>query len=498
MIKLLLAALIAVPVPAPAPSAPVTGCAALSRMDLPGVRITSAALALTRTNEFCQVEGHFSPGTSFTIKLPPSGWTGQYVQHGCSGLCGEVPALDVPVGGFQCEDAINGKLVLAASDTGHQGDGPATWGYDPRKRIEFGLTSEHKLRNVATAVMTSYYGRGPSHRYFTGCSTGGRQALNLAQRYPADFDGILAGAPANNLSALSGLLNPWLVVKNTGPGGRPILPVSKLPALHSAVARACGDAITDPRQCAFQPSSLRCPPGQDKPTCLTGTQVAAVTAFYRGPTDSQGRSLYNGGVPYGSELSWTWFLGPAAGDIALNYLRYLAYPHNPPASFDLGDVKFTKAAFDRLSVVGDAIYNANNPDLSAFRAHGGKIILWHGWADASIPPWSTIDYYRAVERRAGGFKASQSFSRLYLVPAGYHCLFGPADPPTEIGAPEFLTPLMTWVEGGDAPDVVGVPTIAPDLETLIRYLEVSPHDALAPVAAAPGSLNSGYRYVGRY
>ncbi|MEU8614476.1 tannase/feruloyl esterase family alpha/beta hydrolase [Actinoplanes sp. NPDC048791] len=500
MMKLLLAALAAVPlglgVPAPAPGAPVVGCEALSRVELPGVRIASAGPETVRDNEFCAVHGSFTPGTTFTIKMPTSGWTGQYVQQGCSGLCGSVPELDVPPLGYSCTAALAGKLALAATDSGHRGTDtqPATWGADPRRRVEFGLTSEHKLAGVATAVLRAYYGRGPAHRYFDGCSTGGRQGLTLAQRYPADFDGILAGAPVTDLALLSGVFNPWLVRHNTAADGGQILSAEKLPALHAAVASACGEVINDPRQCGFRPASLRCPSGADRPTCLTGAQVAAVTAFYRGPVDRAGRSLFNGGVPYGSELTWTWFIGPAgtrpaatdAAVIALNYLRFLAYPVNPPPTYSLDDVRFDRAAVDRLSVVGDALYRADNPDLAAFRARGGKLILYHGWADGVIPPWSTIDYYRAVERRAGGFTRAQSFSRLYLIPAGYHCLFGPdLHRVTEIGVPELLTPLMDWVESGVAPGELDVPTVTPTKPPeLVRYLTVQPFDALAPVPHA--------------
>jgi feruloyl esterase len=446
------------------------------------------------------------PQTRFTVKLPTDGWTGRYVQLGCAGLCGAVPELDLPLFGFSCQSALDGKLALAADDTGHTGDPqggePATWGGDPRLRLEFGLLSEHRLRQVADRVMKAYYGHGPAHRYFDGCSTGGRQALNLAQRYPADFDGILAGAPASNLAPLS-LLNAWMAVKNTDPAGRGILGPDKLPALHAAVVRQCGEVVQDPRQCGFQPSSLACPPGADNATCLTRAQVEAVTAFYRGPTDERGQSLYNGGVPYGSELAWQDLFvvtsgSPKdgnAGRIALNYLKHLAYAHNPPANFTLNDVRFTKATFDRLNVLGNAIYNANDPDLSAFRTAGGKIIMYHGWVDAFIPPFSTIDYYAAVQKRGG----SQAFSRLYLIPAGYHCLFGPEPTPTpsETGVPELLTPLMDWVERGAAPAAIDVLTLTPAYET-VRELTVAPFDALAPVRAAPGSLNANYRYAGRY
>jgi feruloyl esterase len=476
------------------------GCGALTAAHVPQGRVTSAA---TGTDDgFCRVEGVLDPAVHFTVDLPVSGWSGDYLQLGCSGLCGTVPNFAFPNAGVLCLAVRDKTLVLAGDDSGHTGDNagaqPATWGADPRARVEWGRTSEHRLRRASDALITAYYGHGPAHRYFDGCSTGGRQALNLAQRYPADFDGILAGAPAGNEAPLV-LLQAWLAVHNTDRHGNQVLGPDKLPALHAAVVRACGEIVQDPRRCGFQPSSLRCPPGTDHPTCLTPAQVAAVVAFYRGPD-----GLYNGGMPYGSELGWIdQFvvrsgspLDGGAGEIAYQYLRYLGYPTVLPAGFRLTDVRFTKATFDRLNLIGDALYNANDPDLSAFRAHGGRLILWHGWADASIPPFSTIDYYRAVQRRGG----ADAFTRLYLIPAGYHCLFGPADAdgnPSEIGVPDLLTPLIDWVESGTAPGTVDVPTIDADRNP-IRYLEVAPFDALAPVRAAPGSLNAGYHYVGRY
>jgi feruloyl esterase len=451
---------------------------------------------------YCQVRGLLLPATHFTVKLPVSGWTGEYVQQGCSGLCGAVPDLTFPLFGFSCPAAMARTLVVAADDTGHTGDPegaqPATWGADPRARVEWGLTSEHRLRLASGALMTAYYGHGPAYRYFDGCSTGGRQGLNLAQRFPADFDGILAGAPAGNEAPLV-LLEAWLAVRNTDAYGRQVLGPEKIPSLHDAVVRACGEVIQDPRGCGFQPSSLRCPPGADRPTCLTPAQVAAVVAFYRGPD-----GLYNGGMPYGSELGWIGQfvvhsgspLDGNAGRIALNYLKYLGYPQVLPHTFELTDVRFTKATFDRLNVLGDALYNANDPDLSAFRAHGGKLIMYHGWADPFIPPFSTVDYYRAVQKRGG----ADAYTRLYMIPAGYHCLFGPeaSATPSEIGVPEFLQPLMDWVEKGTAPGVINVPTVNGDFTDVIRDLDVAPFDAQAPVHPAPGSLNAGYHYIGHY
>jgi hypothetical protein len=496
MVRWMVALLAAVPlllvnVPSAAQGAPpAVSCGGLAGRHVADATVTSTAIVTNRIdNEYCEVQGVIRPQTRFTVELPTAGWTGEYVQQGCSGLCGSVPELVAPLFGFNCAAAQQEHLVLAADDSGHTGTSPAdaAWGADPRLREVFGLTSEHSLNLVATAVMRAYYGRGPSFRYFDGCSTGGRQGLNLAQRYPYDFDGILAGAPALDLARL-GLFNAWVITHNTDAHGRQILGPDKMPALIAAVARSCGAIVHDPTRCGFRPATLRCPSGVDNAGCLTAAQVGTVEAFYAA------------GVPKGSESSWVnQFVDPhgnpantLSGQIGLGYFRYLAYPQNPPAGFTLADVRFTRASLARLELVADAVYNADDPDLSRFRARGGKLIMYHGWADASIPPAMTLGYYAAVERRAGGFPAAQRFSRLYMVPAGNHCLFGP-DPiaPTEIGYVEFLTPLMDWVERGAAPGTLDAPTIdAADYHT-VRDVRIAPFDALRSPAAAPGSPAEG-------
>jgi feruloyl esterase len=287
------------------------------------------------------------------------------------------------------------------------------------------------------------------------------------------------------------MFQPWLVRGNPG-----VLTDDKIPALHAAVIAECGDAdgiIGDPRLCGFDPASIPCPPGADAPSCLTAAQVDVVRALYRGPTDAAGRNLYNGGLPFGSELGWPDWL-KIAGPMALAYLRDLGYLPNPPSTFTLADVQFTDQEFAALNRLGDVLYNANNPDLSSFRAHGGKLILYHGWADQSIPPWSTVDYYAAVERRAGGLAASQAFSRLYMVPGAMHCLFNG----DSIVLVDFLSPLVSWVEHGLAPGPVDTAIYGIVGQDLYLPGTVQPFDALAPVPAPAGGLNTGYDYIGQY
>jgi tannase/feruloyl esterase len=488
--------------------APVVDCATLLDQDFTGVpdapsKLVSATIDQANGQSYCDVWGYLSPQTYFQVKLPTVNWHGDYLQEGCGGFCGQGPLTNVPGVSASCAPATNGELVLAADDEGHLSSSglDGMWAKDdPALRLVFGRTSEHGLAQVAKALIRAYYGRGPAHSYFDGCSDGGREALMLAQRYPADFNGIIAGAPARNWAPLIGIYQAWLAVANTDARGHQVLTAEKLPALHAAVVTACGPVIADPRRCAFDPASIACPAGQDRPTCLTPAQVHTVRELYLGPIDSAGRNLFNGGEPYGSELAWQdWLVKPAAdraapgdteaGQLALNYLKYMAFTDNPPDDFTLSEQQFTDSEFAKLEILGRELYDANNPNLTEFAAHGGKLIIYHGWADQAISPWSTVDYYAAVER-VSGVAGSQRFSRLYLVPEGNHCLSGPDNTINM----DLLDPLMNWVEKGVAPGAVPAP-ITWKSGSVTRQT-VPPYNALAPVRSAPGSLNGHYDYLG--
>ena len=272
---------------------PVRSCASLATVDLSGVstQLESAAVMTANGVEFCEVKGYISPQTHFTVLLPQSTWRGSYLQQGCGGLCGhdEVsltdPGRQTPQAPFAPLGA--GEFVVAADDEGHSGPGALWAKEDPISRVVFGYRSEHDLALTAKAVIAAFYGRAPAHAYYNGHSDGGREALALAQRYPRDFDGIIAGAPANNWAALVGVYQAWLVRANMDAQGRPILDDSKLPGLHAAVMRACADThgvIADPRACTFDPATVRCPSGVDRADCLTGAQVDVARRLYRGPS----------------------------------------------------------------------------------------------------------------------------------------------------------------------------------------------------------------------
>lgn len=490
---------------------PVMDCGQLAATgfgDLGTVR--TAAEQTVDGFRYCAVSGTIAPETSVQMLLPLDGWHGQYVQQGCFAYCGSSALSPQPLAG--CVTAPDGTMAMAKDDGGHESADQydASFGQDPLLRQAFGRTSEHGTALLAKAVVRAFYGTPPRYSYYDGCSTGGRQALVEAQNDPADFNGILAGAPIINMGSIS-LEQAWLVVSNTDATGHQILTSEKLPALHAAVVRQCGDAtgtVTQPRRCAFDPASLRCPAGTDTDSCLTPAQVTTVREFYRGPTTTSGLQLFNGGMTYGSELGWqTWAVMPKAdtsapGDTeaartALSAFRDLYFPQNPPASFTLADVRFTVAEYLRGEGNAQHTYNATNPDLRAFTARGGKLILYHGMADEAVSPQSTEDYYAWVERLAGGFAASQRFSRLYVVPGAYHCMFGPdLVAPTRYNEADFLDPLVAWVQHGIAPGTIDALDASLDGSSPDIDHTVSPVDALRPVPAVPGSLNANYHYVG--
>ncbi len=477
------------------------------------VRILSARLSLFNGAQYCHVLGTIGADFYFDLHLPRSTYRGQYVQEGCGGFCGFLLPY-VPLTADDCPAVTGNTLALAVDNEGHVGasNTDARWAAnDSDSRTVFGSTSEHQLALVAKSLIADYYGRRPTYSYFDGCSDGGREALIEAQRYPHDFNGILAGAPANIQSELVGEVGSWNILVNTGPGGREILTSEKLPALHAAVVRACGQGrgyVVDPRTCNFSPSTIECH-GRVTNSCLTAAQVRVVVSLYRGPHDPAGQSLYPGGEPYGSELGWSAWFVKASGDrdwpedtltyqFAGNFLRYLAYPTDPPNSYSLSQFRFSLSSYRQLTAQS-GLYDATDPDLSSFMADGGRLIIYQGWADQAVPPFGTVAYYGAVVDHAGGYQASQTFSRLYMIPAQYHCLGG-GDP--ALAGADLLTPLIDWVQRGTPPETLSfdlASTKTHENRTSARgSLSVAPLDPLAPLPSGSNGLNAEYDWVGSF
>ena len=458
---------------------PVRSCADLVRtFDVPDARtrVTSAAVVSGGT-EFCDVHGTIEPNIGFQLKLPTRGYQGRYVQYGCGGFCGIIADPVFPAG---CGPAV-GDAAVAATDDGHQAAPPGfdtTWAiHDQQARDDYFFRAPHALSKVSKAVIKAFYGKAPARSYFAGCSNGGREALLLAQRYPHDFDGIIAAAPAAYIGPLVGY-QAW-IARNT-------IPDDKIFLLHNAVISACDGLdglvdgqIDDPRLCRFDPGTLA---GQ-----LTDDEIARVRRLYAGPSD-HGVRLYPGGQPYGSEISWTFWLNPSPGlgrgiaaELADNALTHLAYPIGQPHS-SLADFEFTLRDFRRL-VPETVKANALSLDLSEFRRAGGKLIIWHGASDQGIPFVGTLDYW---QRLTGG--RPQDWARLFVVPSMWHCSGG--DTLTEFDP---FRELVAWVEGGHAPYRV-VATGRDSSGNVVRTRPVFPYPLRAKYVGS-GSVDDAANFV---
>ncbi len=416
---------------------------------------------------FCRVAGTSSPEAGseirFEVWLPPAdAWNGRFQGIGSGGSAG---AIRYP----QLADAVRNGYAAVATDNGHTStsgfDGSWSLGH-PVRLVDFGYRAQHEATVAGKAVTRAYYGRPADHAYFVGCSQGGHHALMEAQRYPDDYDGIVAGAPANYwVGLMTGEL--WAGLATTRTPGQD-LPREKLPLLGAAVLEAC-DAIDgledglidDPRACDFDPGVLECD-GGDGADCLTAGQVAAARAIYAGPVrPSTGEQIFPG-YPPGSE----WFEAPDGrggwgrywagierpGGSTADFMRYSVFedPDHDLTGFDFDDdwvlANNRPLGAGADDTLGSAL-NAVDPDLSAFKARGGKLISYHGWADALITGYYAVEYYESVMAALGGPAETADFYRLFMAPGVAHCRGGPG--PDRFDA---VTALERWVEDGVAPD----------------------------------------------
>nr|WP_233170627.1 tannase/feruloyl esterase family alpha/beta hydrolase [Aquitalea sp. ASV15] len=441
----------------------VISCAALGQQSLSGVAdapvsIRAASVVSTPKGEFCKVEGSIAPAIGFEVDLPLQGWTQRYLQGGCGGLCG-MTRVGISNAG-RCGPALNGEFVVAGNDMGHKGSmtGPdqASFGADPQKRIDFAYRANHQTALVAKALIKAFYGQPARFSYFVGCSDGGREALMEAQRYPDDFDGVAAGAPAALFQLQNSLYHAWNVVANQRADGSNILLQNRLGILHRAVLAHCAEGsgvkdglLQDPLSCKVDPAWAQCPPdASDHSQCLSAEEVAVARKLYDGPLDAAGRHLTMGGVLPGSELQWM-LPNSAEGksmsqDMASLAISYLILPQVDLAMGHLQQLRFDDATFAQLSQLAP-LYNAGNTNLLPFQQHGGKLILWHGLADTSITPAVSLAYYQGVQQQLGK-ATTDSFMRLFLLPGVSHC--GGGDGYNQV---DVLSPLMAWTELQQAP-----------------------------------------------
>jgi feruloyl esterase len=449
--------LLALPAAAQPAIAPAMECAALAGQEIAGLRIAAASVvAEGRPAPACHLRGTIGASIGFEAWLPTTAWTGRYLQVGCGGLCGRIsPAAPQTAG---CIPYERGELAMATSDLGHRDPSAASWGADPARRIDFAFRAMHLTAVAAKAVIARYYGTPARHSYFSGCSDGGREALVAALRYPGDFDGIVAGAPVLNFTVQNTFHHGWTVRQNFGADGRAVLTADRLPVLNRLVLAACDaldgaadGVLADPRACRFDPRAALCAPGADPATCLSAEEARVAAALYDGPRSADGTRLSPGGMALGSEANWRGVIAPASAAeppraqlFATGVLRHLAFSPARPA-MSVADLRFDAETFAAFGA-SQAIFDATNPDLAAFAARGGKLIVWHGWADQDIAPANTLAWWAALHRALGAARV-EGFARLFMVPGLAHCRDGQG--PVSL---DTLTPMLRWVEQGAAPD----------------------------------------------
>jgi feruloyl esterase len=473
----------------PAAAGTPASCESLLTFAFPDTTINAAApqpggpyvapdtwhLAFANLPPYCLVSATIKPTSDSNINvqvwMPTQRYNGRYLGTGNGGYAG---------GFFQSELAagINNGFATANTDMGTSpADGvsaDALVGH-PEKWKDFGWRSTHLMTLFAKALIQAFYGNPASHSYFAGCSTGGQQALMEAQRFPADYDGILAGAPAFNRTHLHTVTVAQYRATHIPPTG--YIPATKLDAVNQAVLAQCrgqdggvkSDAfLTDPRNCTFDPARMQCPAGTDAPSCLTADQVAAMKSYYAGSINPSNGAVINPGNMRGSETS-----NPAALGLALNENL------NEP-SFDslfkwVFGLTWQWQTFDfnqNVATVDQVLapdLNATSTDLRPFAGRGGKLILYAGWADPLIPSPSTINYFNALAQTmfgavsSGTIKQTQQFARLFMAPGMWHCQAGPG--PNAFGGMiqqpvsfdpqhDLLSALTQWVERGVAPSAV--------------------------------------------
>ena len=472
--------------------------------------------------KFCRVEGVARPSSDSEIKFEvwiPSAakdWSGRFKLNGTGGYAGAIPYP-------RLAQDIGDGFVTAASNMGHDGgEGPGWTLNHPEKVKDWGLRAHYYVATAAKTLANAYYGKPVRHAYFEGCSNGGRQAMMMAQRYPELFDGIAAGAPSQFYPEIL----TWLAYSGklqTPVQGQPILSAPKRQLLSRASHAAC-DAqdgladgqITNPRVCNFNPAVLRCTAG-DTPNCLTDVELTVAQAMYAGMRTSTGVQRYAGVMP-GSEGEWD----PAFGDNGRYgpFIGHYVYSKTSPPYDWRRDLNWDDQ-FDHIKAFITPATAAPSPDLTAFKARGGKLVQFHGWADPIVPPQGSPAYYNALiqfeklkrlpradyDAAVANLSAAQvtadslalastvqDYHRLFMLPDVGHCQKGSG--PDSVGG-GFIEPakaqrtaeshmvsaLARWVEQGVAPTSI-VATKYDDKGAITRQRPIC---AYPQVAAYRGS-----------
>ena len=437
-----------------------TPCERLKDLSLPNVTITTveavpagpfqlprrpAALLAAR----CRVVAVLAPSADSHIGmelwLPTKNWNGKFAAVGNGGWSGAIQYESNNLIGNSMIAAFTEGYATASTDRGLTG-GPKSLLGAPEKVVDFGGRSLHEAVVASKSIIAAFYGKPPKLSYFHGCSSGGQEGLMEAQRYPEDFDGIVAGSPANYWTHLmASILWDALAIQKDRPG---YLPTKKLSLLHDAVLAACDaldgvkdGVLEDPTKCTFDPRLLECK-GADMPGCLTSAQVEGARKMYEGVVNPRTNEQIFPGKALGSELGWTTTSNATGAWIAQSYFIFVVF-QDP--SWD-----FRKFDFDKDVTLADKIdsgtINAINPNLQPFFEHGGKLIQYHGWSDQTISPFNSVDYYNSVRAQLGSAAKLDDSYRLFMVPGMLHC---GGDPGPELFNP--ISALERWRESNEPP-----------------------------------------------
>jgi feruloyl esterase len=409
----------------------------------PGQTPTAPVPAIyARVPEFCRANLTLKPSSDSDIKvevwLPASGWNGKFQAVGNGGFAGVLPY------GAMARAVLDG-YATAGTDTGHVGNTAEFAVGHPEKVVDFGYRAVHEMTVAAKRVIDAHYGRAPQFSYFNGCSQGGRQGITSAQRYPADFDGIVAGAAAWDQIRSHAARLALNLTMNRSPDA--VIPPAKYSMIHDHVLKACDGldgvvdgVLEDPGACKVDFAALACK-GADTASCLTPAQIVSAKAI-TAPLTKPGSNdvIFPGYLMPGAEPEWDVLGGPQPLRLSQTAVANIVY----------GDRNWTARTFDvaaelsRIDASDQGAMKSNDPNLAPFFNRGGKLLMWHGWADPQVPPQLSTIYYSNVLRTVGP-SADQSIA-LFMMPGVYHCAGGPGpDNFDRMGA------IAAWVEGGHKP-----------------------------------------------
>jgi feruloyl esterase len=450
----------------------------------PGASAPPAALA--DLPAFCRVTLTLTPSSDSDIKsevwLPLAGWNGKFQQVGNGGWGGSIQYAALG-------SALRRGYAAASTDTGHVGDTAQFVMGHPEKLIDFGYRAVHETAVQSKAIVAAAYATTPRLSYFVGCSGGGRQAFMEAQRYPHDFDGIVAGAPGYNRTDQSFQL--VAASQATHRDAASFIPPEKLAVLHRAALNACDQRdglrdglIGDPMRCTFDASVTACT-GTDGPDCLTASQVRAAKSIYASVVNPRTGEEVFPGVEPGSEPRWTVNAGgPRPLGMADDFFKHVVFQD---VNWDFRTLDVTKHLEMARNADGGRV-SATSPDIKQFVSRGGKLVIYHGWGDTNVPPRSSVNYYKRLEATLGASDIHRSV-RLYMAPGMGHC--GGGEGPNAFDA---LAALEQWREEGNAPTEL----IASKFEDgrVVRTRPLCPYPQIAQYKGS-GSIDEAGNFVCR-